>query len=439
MDPKTIGARIKQAYPQYANVDETSLGNKYLQKYGGAVSGVQTGKLKLTDIPEAQRVGVSLGLEEPAQTAEKTQINEVKDTIGNIDTVLGKNLSTVAGPGGVLGLIPGTKSYTTRGQIQQIKDQLSLASVGKLKGQGQVSDAERRLLANASSNIKFGMNPGDLREELNKVRGILGRNIGETGAAPDQGVQDNLSIPGVALSGADALTKLLFPETRKALTPEAMNKILAPTIPLEQTKGNLGKSVEATLKSFPNLLKGVVPAGVELGSYLGLSGLGKKGVGKAGEVISRFTPKGAAGARATEAVKSTAKISGNKLISAATQYVENDPTAAKLLQKIIPTLEKKSLSVTELVDKMKIWTKAYSAAGRVGNSAKAGLYDALQVAAKDELAAKAPRVLAAHKDLAKALGRSKILSRIINPITVGSAAASATTYGLLNKLGAFNK
>ena len=88
---------------------------------------------------------------------------------------------------------------------------------------------------------------------------------------------------------------------------------------------------------------------------------------------------------------------------------------------------------------MKIWTKAYSAAGRVGNSAKAGLYDALQIAAKEELATKAPRVLAAHTDLAKALGRSKFLGKIINPISVGSAAATAGVFALLKKLGTFDK
>ena len=42
MDPKAIGIQIQKAYPQYANTDPSVLGSKYLSKYGGAISAVQT-------------------------------------------------------------------------------------------------------------------------------------------------------------------------------------------------------------------------------------------------------------------------------------------------------------------------------------------------------------------------------------------------------------
>lgn len=106
------------------------------------------------------------------------QKNEVQDTVSNIDTVLGKDLSFVGTFGSIRSKIPGTDSYDTARQIQQIKDQLSLASVGKLKGQGQVSDAERLMLANASTALDVGMTEKAFREELGKVKKILNRSIG---------------------------------------------------------------------------------------------------------------------------------------------------------------------------------------------------------------------------------------------------------------------
>jgi len=63
MDPVAIGKQIKQAFPQYANLDDATIGQKYLQKYGGAISGIQSGQINIKDIPEAQRVGVSVGLQ----------------------------------------------------------------------------------------------------------------------------------------------------------------------------------------------------------------------------------------------------------------------------------------------------------------------------------------------------------------------------------------
>lgn len=41
-DPATVGKQIKQKYPQYANIDDATLGQKYIQKYGGAPVGGAT-------------------------------------------------------------------------------------------------------------------------------------------------------------------------------------------------------------------------------------------------------------------------------------------------------------------------------------------------------------------------------------------------------------
>lgn len=122
----------------------------------------------------------------------KSQANEVKDTIGNIDMVLNKDLSWVGLLGGIRSKIGGTEQFNTARKIQQIKDQLSLASVGKLKGQGQVSDAERRMLANASSALDVGMTEKAFREELKEVKKILERKSGVK-----KGKKDNGGLPDI--------------------------------------------------------------------------------------------------------------------------------------------------------------------------------------------------------------------------------------------------
>ena len=111
-----------------------------------------------------------------SQTTQKAT-NEVSDTIASIDTVLKRNLNPVTGIWRVLGNVPGTNAYDTRRMVEQVKSQLQLASVGKLKGQGQVSDAERRILADAATALDSGMTEKAFRDELNKVRKILERNI----------------------------------------------------------------------------------------------------------------------------------------------------------------------------------------------------------------------------------------------------------------------
>jgi hypothetical protein len=88
MDAAAIGKKLKQQYPQYASVDDATLGEKYLSKYGGAVSSVQSGKLKLTDIPQEQRVGVAVGLDDSKSAesialkgAPATDVNMLKDIL----------------------------------------------------------------------------------------------------------------------------------------------------------------------------------------------------------------------------------------------------------------------------------------------------------------------------------------------------------------------
>lgn len=125
----------------------------------------------------------------------KLQSSEMQNSIDNIDTVLNKDLKYVVGLASPLALIPGTSAFNTKRQIQQIKDQLSLASVGKLKGQGSVSDAERAMLSNASTALSMGMSEKAFRDELIKVKGILQKtmaiNQGNEGVVTQTNIQND--------------------------------------------------------------------------------------------------------------------------------------------------------------------------------------------------------------------------------------------------------
>lgn len=141
----------------------------------------------------------------------ETQINEVKDTIGNIDTILGKDLGYIGTFGKIITKVPGTEAYDTARQIQQVKDQLSLASVGKLKGQGQVSDAERMMLANAATTLDLGMTKEAFKAELMKMKKILNRSIGVETKNEDKKPSDSKgSLPPVNLGFGEDKSKDAF-------------------------------------------------------------------------------------------------------------------------------------------------------------------------------------------------------------------------------------
>jgi len=93
-----------------------------------------------------------------------------------IDEISNSNLKPVTGVSGKIGLaaaIPGTDAYTLNNKITQLKSKLQLASAGLLKGQGQVSDAERRMLAEAVTALNTGMSEKDFKAELAKDKAIL--------------------------------------------------------------------------------------------------------------------------------------------------------------------------------------------------------------------------------------------------------------------------
>jgi hypothetical protein len=71
------------------------------------------------------------------------------------------------------GYIPGTSRADFVIQFNNLKSLLSLENVKFLKGQGQVSDAERRLLAEASAKLDLAQSEGEFKSALIDIKNAL--------------------------------------------------------------------------------------------------------------------------------------------------------------------------------------------------------------------------------------------------------------------------
>jgi hypothetical protein len=275
----------------------------------------------------------------------------------------------------------------------------------------------------------FGDSPDVVQQKLNNLEAEFAYQANKTA----QGIK--LDISQTPKKG---LAETLFPATSKAFTEEGIitaNPFVAKSAPISETKGKLGASLKATGQDLLRYLGLVAPAGGEIGmaaqTIKSIPGVTKT----IGEKGSTLTIKGASANRATKAAASKAKFSGDTLIKQAEKYAEIDPTASSIVNKLKPSLANKTLTTKQLVDRIGVWNKAYTAAGKAAKSSKAGVYDILSKTARDLLSKKAPEVYKAQRQLAGALGRQKVLGKIINPISIGSAAATTAAITALKKMG----
>lgn len=95
------------------------------------------------------------------------------------------------------GLLPGTENRDFKTQFNNVKSLLALDDVKLLKGQGAVSDAERRLLAEASSKLDLAQSETEFRAALADIVNVLGKakTAAPAAAAPvDYGAQIQTAI-----------------------------------------------------------------------------------------------------------------------------------------------------------------------------------------------------------------------------------------------------
>jgi hypothetical protein len=162
----------------------------------------------------------------------------------------------------------------------------------------------------------------------------------------------------------------------------------------------------------------------------GVGGLADLLLTGAGKLIKGGGPKGLTGkAREAAAAKVKKPVSTESIKSAGEAYIKDDPLAKTYGEKILPELGEK-LSQSELLRKMKVWNKAFTQAGRVGKSSKAGFYNALAKAGSELL----DTGVARYNRLFKMLyGAEKIGRRMTWPAISGLGGAAG--YGLAQMLG----
>lgn len=84
---------------------------------------------------------------------------------------------------------PMSPSYTLAKQVDTLLNKLALAARGELKGQGQISDFEGKMLRNAQTALKLNMNVDSARYQLKQASGAIRTSSGLTAqvkiTAPD--------------------------------------------------------------------------------------------------------------------------------------------------------------------------------------------------------------------------------------------------------------
>ena len=98
---------------------------------------------------------------------------------------------------------------------------------------------------------------------------------------------------------------------------------------------------------------------------------------------------------------------------------------------LIPSLEGKLFTAKEALERSTLWNTAYTQAGKVAKSAKAGLYNVMTRTIKEQIADVAPEVARKTAQLATTYK----LPKIIRNILVGTGAAAGGLAGIKYLLG----
>lgn len=196
---KTAGAKAGAETAAQFSPDN----NKRRAQSAGMVAGSETvsrldaenGRADATAAREQTiAAGRARGAATEVVTPEKQQeISDALTLAGNIwkDKV---GMSKSVGPYQQYNNIPDADRNRFLAQHNQLMGILQLAQAGKLKGQGQITQPERELLANAATALNRGLSEKDYRAELAKVMAYFERKRSQMGAT------GQASAPGSTLN-----------------------------------------------------------------------------------------------------------------------------------------------------------------------------------------------------------------------------------------------
>lgn len=99
--------------------------------------------------------------------------NTSKKMTDQIDWILSRNLGPITGRMQVGGWLNAPAHADTKAAVDNVIATLALAEAGKLKGQGQVSDAERAMLRQAATSLNYNMSEEAFTRELSRIRDMF--------------------------------------------------------------------------------------------------------------------------------------------------------------------------------------------------------------------------------------------------------------------------
>lgn len=144
---------------------------------------------KSTTQTEAEKTAAAAGVQLKTDALTSAQELLRKFQSGNTFAVGGSS---------VFGTLPGTASRDFTVQFNNLKSLLSLDNVKLLKGQGQVSDAERKLLAEASAKLELSQSEPEFQSALQGIISALSGQSATPGANRDQAYQTlSTEFPGL--------------------------------------------------------------------------------------------------------------------------------------------------------------------------------------------------------------------------------------------------
>lgn len=473
MDPAVIGKQLKQQYPQYAQMDDAALGQKYLQKYGGAVQAVQGGQLKVTDIPEAQRVGVAIGLnatgykapEKAADTKNKESYDAALNLINNLEGHYQNagGASFGSGPEGrILGFLTslqGKAGFNDNASAYEREKSGFAATLKQLTGDtGVLTDQDYARLSKLLPDL--GSTPGEAKSLLNDLRSQM--------AAKFQGGQTNTSV-NPKNPRMDPLLDLLFgnainiaqdvgtgirskaaqpnlqrneqqaqsledqayatsnPQQRKDLLANANQSRTAASGEARDISNSFSPQVQ------DNPIMRSLAGASEIGAAAEVPGLVKGATGAVRKVLHPFKTVGDMRQAAITAAEGKT-ISGDKIYSALEDNVGKlSPTTKqaylKFLEQASPELKGQKIPISQAVELASSANDAYNAAGKVGKAASAKFNDSLSKVLRVEIKAVAPEVSKKNTLFRYLYGAEDLGKKAFVP-----AAAGGAGYFLINKL-----
>lgn len=148
----------------------------------GWVDAIQSNKAKLSDVPAALKTAVAGAISGSTAEATELQKNAYTSAQDLLTKFQGGNKFAVGGSS-LFGTLPGTQARDFKTRFDNLKALLSLDNVKYLKGQGQVSDAERKLLADASANLSLGQSESEFETSLKNVVSVLEKVVGSGSTA----------------------------------------------------------------------------------------------------------------------------------------------------------------------------------------------------------------------------------------------------------------